>query len=247
MSDYDPIAAFYDLEHESFREDTDLYLNLVQEGPVLEVGAGTGRIVRQLAGSGLEVWGVDSSAGMLARARTKLHALGNVHLVEGEITQISLGRQFAAAILGLNTLWHATTLEAQLDVLRAVHAHLRPAGVLILDMSNPLTMADRDAQGELRQVFRAPYLGGSVSRLTAAWDEPGEQILRLAVAYDTTSADGRVSRCETTLTLRYLYRFEAELLLRLGGFDVRNVYGSYDLAPFDAHSPRILIVARRSR
>ena len=246
MADYDPVAAFYDLEHGDLREDADLYANLIREGPVLEIGAGTGRIVETLARSGLEVWGIDTSAAMLAVARAKLESRQQVHLVEGDIADLALDRTFAAAILALNTLWHAASLEAQLEMLRAIHSHLRDSGLLVVDMSNPLTMADKNACGEVRRVFHAPHGGGSVTRLTAAWDDPGEQILKLAVSYDVTNAEGQISRFETNLTLRYLYRSEAELLLQLSGFEVTHLYGSYDLEPFGAESPRIVIVARKA-
>ena len=64
MNEYDSIAAYYDIEHDDFRDDVDLYLNLIQEGPLLEIGAGTGRILGRLADTGLEAWGVEPSSAM---------------------------------------------------------------------------------------------------------------------------------------------------------------------------------------
>ncbi len=73
-SPYDSIAAYYDLEHRSFTEDIDFYLQFIEAAgdPVLELGCGTGRILRGIAEAGFAVTGVDSSAPMLDFARTAL-------------------------------------------------------------------------------------------------------------------------------------------------------------------------------
>jgi len=45
--------------------------------------------------------------------------------------------------------------------------------------------------------------------------------------------------------MRYLHRSELELLLELAGFSVWEIYGSYELDPFDDESDRLLIVAEK--
>ena len=44
---------------------------LAGEGPVLELGVGTGRLALPLAARGLEVHGIDSSEAMVAKLRAK--------------------------------------------------------------------------------------------------------------------------------------------------------------------------------
>jgi predicted RNA methylase len=68
MSAYDPIARLYDPWSTSVVEDISFYVEeaLASEGPVVELGVGTGRIAIPTALAGVHVIGVDSSAEMLA-------------------------------------------------------------------------------------------------------------------------------------------------------------------------------------
>jgi len=62
---------------------------------------------------------------------------------------------------------------------------------------------------------------------------------------DAVGPDGLVHRYERVLTLHFLYRQEAELLLEQAGFEVLSVHGDREGTPADERSPRLLIVARR--
>ena len=140
-SPYDQIAAYYDLEHRSFTEDIDLYLQFIEAAgdPVLELGCGTGRILRGIAEAGFQVTGLDSSAPMLDVARTSLEHAGlndRVELIEGDFTGQGMlpAETFGVAIIGLDSLLHATTQEQQLDALLAAWRALDPRGQLIVDV-----------------------------------------------------------------------------------------------------------------
>jgi hypothetical protein len=56
--------------------------------------------------------------------------------------------------------------------------------------------------------------------------------------------DGHVRRTLFPFSMRYLFRYELELLLRHAGFTVEAVYGSYDLDEFSGDSDRMIAVAR---
>jgi SAM-dependent methyltransferase len=245
LDPYRDIAALYDLDHEDFDDDIQFYRNVVRAGPVLEVGAGTGRITLPLVEAGLDVWAVDSSRAMLARAAGRLAAHPNAHLIEARIGDLDLEVRFGTAILALNFLWHLTDLEGRLQGLDAVRHHLREGGTLIVDLSNPHAMADRGGSGEVRQRFARPRGRGEVRGFSAAWDDEGEQLLTLHLVYDDTTEDGAVRRVAAQLELRYIYCVELELLLRLAGFRVRQLYGSYDLEPYSSGSPNLIAVADR--
>jgi hypothetical protein len=44
--------------------------------------------------------------------------------------------------------------------------------------------------------------------------------------------------------MRFVYRYEMELLLRMAGYSPETVYGSYDLEPFDSDSGKMIFVSR---
>ena len=64
------LARLYDLDLVDDPGDLDLYLALAArtQGPVLELGVGTGRLAVPLAAAGYRVIGVDRDAAMLERA-----------------------------------------------------------------------------------------------------------------------------------------------------------------------------------
>jgi ubiquinone/menaquinone biosynthesis C-methylase UbiE len=71
MSAYDTIARIYDPWSRTVVEDVSFYVEeaVASGGPVLELGVGSGRIAVPIAAAGIEVVGVDLSAGMLDVAR----------------------------------------------------------------------------------------------------------------------------------------------------------------------------------
>lgn len=243
MDQYAEIAFYYDCEHADFHDDIEFYLTAVDASPILEVGAGTGRVALPLLQSGLEVWGIDSSEAMLEIARRRLSGFPNAHLIHTSISDLRLPMRFPFALLPLNTLWHLISLDAQLRALQTIRGHLLERGTLIIDLSNPLTMADRGANGDMRQRFDRICSDVPVVCISAAWDDEAEQQLALSLTYDELRPDGSVKRARARLELRYTYRGELELLLRLAGFAVQHVYGSYDQQPYASDSPSLIVVA----
>src|SRR5689334_16513004 len=85
---WDAYAPFYDWENARTlgRRDVRFWRRLAAtaDGPVLELGCGTGRISRPLARAGVDLVGVDRSAAMLERARTNRGST-SLRLVRGDI------------------------------------------------------------------------------------------------------------------------------------------------------------------
>jgi ubiquinone/menaquinone biosynthesis C-methylase UbiE len=74
-TNYDRIARFYDVDMAQNMpfDDAGFYAEqcAAAAGPVLELGCGNGRILLRLLERGIDAWGVDSSAQMLAELRRK--------------------------------------------------------------------------------------------------------------------------------------------------------------------------------
>jgi SAM-dependent methyltransferase len=243
MDEYETIAPFYDCEHDGFRDDIEFYINMLPPGSVLEVGSGTGRIAEALGDAGFQVVGVESSRAMLDRARARLEGRSGIQLIQGRMEDVALPHSVASAILPLNALWHAPDPEGQIRLLSAVRRALVPAGLLVIDLSNPFTMADGGCQGEVRVRFRGTCEGHEVIGWSVAWDDRASQRLDLDLTYDVTTLGGSIRRTSTRLALRYVYEPELTLMLRMAGFSVRGTYGSYDLEPYDAASPSLIVVS----
>src|SRR3712207_2727600 len=100
--DYTLYPELYDLVYEDYLDDIPFYVEESRraQGPCLELGCGTGRVLIPVASAGVEVTGLDSSAPMIARARRKVAALpddvrARITLGEGDMRSFSLERRFA--------------------------------------------------------------------------------------------------------------------------------------------------------
>ena len=116
---------------------------LADGGPVLELGAGTGRLALPLAERGLEVWALDSSPKMLDRLRTKRGA-DRLRVVEADMAPFVLPANapaFRLAFAAFNTFFLLHGRETQAACLRAVVAALAPDGHLVLELFVPPSYA----------------------------------------------------------------------------------------------------------
>ena len=138
---WDVLARYYDWEHAAFEDDVAMYLGFAKRtgGPVLELGCGTGRLLLPLAAAGVRVVGVDSSAQMLAVAHEALDRkglLGTAELRRADMRDVALEERFRLAFVALDSFGLLRRRgDQQAALLRAYH-HLRPGGLLVLDVAN---------------------------------------------------------------------------------------------------------------
>ncbi len=242
-------AQYYDVVHAGFDADVGLWLSHAgrTQRPVLEVGAGTGRIALELARSGSDVVAVDPSPAMLsiAEKRGEDDAL-SVEFREGTATSLELERgQYGFVLVPLDVFLYHVDGEEQLSTLRALKGALHFSGQLAIDVPGPALWLDPTANGQPLLVHASELEDGS--RLDV-WhvheDDLASQTRTLRVSYERTREDGSVHRLQSVHELRYLYRFEMEYLLHLAGLTLLGVYGDYELGPLTNESERMIFVAR---
>jgi SAM-dependent methyltransferase len=124
-------ALWHDLECGGYGEDLPLWRALAEEtgGPVLDVGAGTGRVTLDLAARGLEVVGLDLDREALQALEHRAAGL-KVETVTGDARRFSLGRRFALVLVPMQTLQLLGGRDGRAAFLRRAHAHLVPGGLL---------------------------------------------------------------------------------------------------------------------
>ncbi|MBN1219186.1 MAG: class I SAM-dependent methyltransferase [Anaerolineae bacterium] len=250
----DLIARYYDVIHSNFEDDWPMWEMLAQgiDGPILEVGCGTGRLLVLLAQAGHTIMGIDASRVALDAAQAKINATrlaDYVTIHQTDMRNFDLPhKDFVLALLTLNTFMHNHTINDQLATLQAIHRHLQPAGQLVIDLFYPDPTLLAEADGRL--YFEGELIDKSTGR-TVQWYWRHEidlehQLRHLVYVLDEIDGEGLVRRTQLPFSLRFVYRYEMELLLRAGGFTVDTIYGSYELEPFHSHSPRMIFVARKA-
>jgi SAM-dependent methyltransferase len=251
----DLIATYYDLLYGGVDEDWAMWQTLTAAagGPMLEVGCGTGRLLVPLAEAGHTLTGIDLSPVALAAAQAKIRAAGlsrQITLQPADMRDFDLPYQnFALAFIPLNTFLHCHTIDDQLSTLRAIHRHLRPEGQLIIDIfqPDPTLLAEADGRLYFEDEIIDPLTGRMVQWYWRHEIDLAEQMRHVTYVLDEIDHEGWVRRAQIPFSLRFIYRYEMELLLQAAGFTVEILYGSYDLEPFHGHSSKMIFVARRKQ
>jgi SAM-dependent methyltransferase len=102
---------------------------LPDDAEILELGAGCGRITHPLVALGRRVVAVDFNPEML-------EFIEGAEKIEARIQDLDLGRTFGGVLLMSNLINHPE-LRERLALLRAIHRHLSPHGVALIERYDP--------------------------------------------------------------------------------------------------------------
>jgi SAM-dependent methyltransferase len=245
-------ARYFDADTSAFLEDLPVIQAYARStrGPLLELGCGTGRLLVPLARAGYTLTGVDLSEDMLGLAQAKVTAAGlseRVTLLQGDFGRIALHETYRFAFIVMNTFLHLLSRAEQLQALSHWHAHLAAGGLMLIDVFAPDVSELANLQGlvEFDKSWVDPASGATVLKQFIRTVDQANQIVHAVMIYDEIARDGQLRRTTVPFDLRYVWRFEAELLLEQAGFIVEDVFGDWELVPFDSASQRLILVARK--
>jgi SAM-dependent methyltransferase len=245
---YDAVPAY------AARRDVRFYVDEAarSEGPVLELGCGTGRILLPIARAGRAVVGIDGSLAMLRRCEAKVSAepdevRARVTLHESDVRDVHLGQRFALVIAPFRVMQHLVLIDDQLRFLGAVARHLAPGGRFVFDVFNPNpdALVSRDAS-EREETPETPLPDGRTFRRAVRvsrvrWlDQVSETEL---VYYVSPKAGAPATRYVQGFDMRWYLREELTHLLARGGFHVESMYGDFDRTPLADGAPEIVVRA----
>jgi SAM-dependent methyltransferase len=143
----DPFCTvlWHDLECGAYSADLPLWRELaaLTGGPVLDVGAGTGRVALDLARRGYEVVALDYDAALLAELEDRAAGLPG-RTVVADARAIDLPERFALILVPMQTIQLLPTSEDRLALLRAAAAHLAPGGRFAAALADALEGFDAE-------------------------------------------------------------------------------------------------------
>ena len=254
--DFEEIALLYDnVTLYKTRPDVDFYVEeaLAHGGNVLEVGCGTGRILIPAARQGAEITGVDRSHRMLEQCKARLadeppEVRKHVTLVQADMRDFDLGRQFSIVMIPFRPLQHLVTVSEQISALRAMHRHLEPGGRLVFDVFNPkIQYLIDDNSREREDTAEVALPDGRSFRRTArvAAVHVAAQYSEIEMIYYVREADGNTRRLVQGFPMRWYWRYEVEHLLARCSFRVKAVFGDFNRSPLTDVSPEMIFMAER--
>jgi SAM-dependent methyltransferase len=256
---YDAVADFGELyDHVALytsRHDIEFYVACARrmDGPILELGCGTGRVLVPIARTGATVCGLDQSVRMLQRCREKVavepaEIRDRIRLIAGDVRAFDVPGSFGAAFMPFRVFQHMLTVADQLACLASVHRHLKPGGALVFDVFCPdLARIASPSGDEVDDTPETPLLDGRRFRRTSrvATVSRVEQWSEIELIYYVTGTDGVVDRRVHAFQMRWFLRYELEHLLARCGFATREFLGDFDGSPLVDGSPEIVVIAER--
>ena len=248
---WDDYAPFYDWENKQTlgRRDVPFWRRLVApaDGPVLELGCGTGRVTLPLARAGAAMVGIDRSEQMLARARTRIRRgkLGeHARLVRGDIRSLPFPDASFPLVLAPYGILQSLLKEADLaKTLAAVTRVLEPGGTLGLELA-----ADLPSWKEYRRrVSLRGRLGTTGPALTLVESVRQDRARRLTLFdQEFIQRQGRRTERKTfTLAFRTLSVPQMARRLEKAGLLVSALLGDYQGGPWDPRAEVWILLARK--
>jgi SAM-dependent methyltransferase len=239
-------ADYYDHTYKRRRDDVKFYVALAKRarGPVLELGAGTGRVAIPIAEAGVEVVAVEPVKAMRERGQRKTEQLP-VSWRAGDIRSVRLRKKFRLVIAPFNVFMHLYTRRDLERALATVQAHLAPGGQLVFDVLTPDLRAMVRDPGRL---YRGPSfkLDGRRYDYFEAFDyDAVRQVQLVSMVFQSLDELGDLR--SLPLSQRQFFPEELAMLLHYNGFALVRRYGDFTGGPLTADSESQIVVARKSR
>ncbi|MBG7700259.1 class I SAM-dependent methyltransferase [Streptomyces sp. MC1] len=234
------LAALYDSLN-PWGPGDDFYLGLLREaGSVLDIGCGTGRLLRRARDEGHRgrLMGLDPAAAMLVQAR---RARPDVEWVLGDARVRWWQGEFDLVVMTGHAFQELVTDEEIRICLRAARAALRDGGRFVFETRNPDARAwERWTPDRVHEITAAD---GTPVRV---WHEVrGEGLDGGRVRFSETYAGPHwpAPRVNHSV-LRFLDAGTLEAFLAEAGLTVTDQYGDWSRGPLTDTSPEIITVAR---
>jgi SAM-dependent methyltransferase len=244
---------------------------------VLELAAGPGEHVRELARRGLRATALDWSPAMCAYAAGQAKAAGvTLDVVEADMRDFRVAGPdgarvlFDVAVTMLNSACHLFTLDDLVRHLTAVRAHLVPGGLYIVELAHPADFFAPEPRTSSKWTVDAPgvhadvHWGGRGDRI-----DPLTQVTNEHMSITATASDGTIRTVSDVVPNRFwtLTEFTAAIALANaapasarqapasqpdgppGGFELVATYGDFDdTTPLDAPTAwRMVLILRATR
>ncbi len=247
-------GSYYEQAYRRRRHDVRFYTELAvaSKGPVLELGAGTGRVARAIAEAGIEVVCVEPMEAMITEARKRLDRMPRgvrerVELRRASLERIRLRRRFPLVIAPFNVWMHLYTREQLERGFATVRHHLLPRGRFVFDvlLPDPVSLCRDPSRRYRGGLVRHPRDGVRYSYGEYFSYDPMSQIETIIMDFEHPR-DSAASFC-TPLTQRQLFPAELEALLHYNGFVVESHTGDFENAPITAATESQVVVARLKR
>lgn len=236
---------YYDLEYLTYLEDVPLLAEWSnkQQGTIMDLACGTGRVAIPLAKLGHKLVGVDLHEGMLNHAKGKVANTGlSVEWILQDCTKLSLASKANLIYMTGNSFQHFLTNESQNQLLKSIAQHLESKGVFIFNTRFPILseLAEVDKSTRVYTDKRKRKVREHTEEIYDALT----QILLCTSVREILDGSEKETIEKDHISLRYVFPVEMERLLTQNGFTILERYGSWKKEPLKNDSSEMIYVCQ---
>ena len=243
------IAYFYDLFFEHINDDEYFYEYFIKlnDGPALEIGSGTGRLLIPFLKSGLKVAGVEPSEQMIEICNQKAEKI-NLHpaIYKQYLEKLDIDEQYKTIYMPLFVFQNIIKREDAIAALNKAFKYLLPKGQVIISTYFPWN----DPTGTYDQTWRINAIREIEGRTTILSEsitfDKFEQIQTKYFKFESFKDNKLDESFLVPSHLRFYSRFELTHMLEHAGFRDIQVYGDYTFAQASSNSNTLIFVAKKA-
>ncbi|WP_185766352.1 class I SAM-dependent methyltransferase [Niallia circulans] len=244
--------TLYDKENESYIPEIPFLQKWAskQQGLIIDIACGTGRVTIPLAKKGYNLVGVDIHKGMLTQAKKKA---ANLHLqirwIEQDCTQLDLCIKSNLVYSVGNSFQHFLTNESQDGLLTSINKSLEVEGLFIFNTRFP--SVEELLQPSTEEYWKS-YTDNETLNIVDLFTISEYDSLKQIQHYTTIrkykdNAGDIIKEKRTNISLRYVFPQEMERLLFAFGFEILHLYSEWNETPITNDSYEMIYVCRKIR
>jgi len=226
----------YDSAHWWKINDIDFITNSANKfgGPILELGAGTGRLALPILEMGHTYTGIESSPAFVKCTKNKVQKFGDkATILKGDMRSFELDQKFQFIFIGFNSIFHLLTNEDVKSCFKYIHKHLTEEGTFLIDtfIPDPLFLY-RDKQKYYVMEFDTSDGVHCIVSETNEYDNE-TQINHIQWYFNY---EGKDDPEIFKFDMHMIYPDTMDRLLSDAGLVIREKYGDYEKTPLGPES-----------
>jgi len=236
-------AWLYDTDNrDNLLDDIPFYIDYAkqQNGEILELGCGTGRVALKLAENDFHVTGLDLSQEMLDIFRSKLkkrpNLKQNITIIHGNMANFSLNKKFSMIIAPFRAFQALTDENDIKNSLNCIKNHLAENGIFIINVFDPKPERMTEENWCYLETIQWERLDEKTGNYIVKkhWGDKIDtknQIIYPHFAFEITYPDNKTERITENLQLKYYFQNQLQMLIENADMEIIETFSWYDKTP----------------
>ncbi|NLY20827.1 MAG: class I SAM-dependent methyltransferase [Tissierellia bacterium] len=228
----------YDIKYDKWKEYIDsIYKKYeIDTKNILEMACGTGSLTKEMSKS-YKIIAFDKSESMLVEAYEKLQGIKNVRLLNLDMTDFDLAREFDSVVCACDSINYIQSVDDLLKCFENAYKHLRKEGAFVFDINS---------EYKLKYIIGNNTFTDEVDNMLYIWQNDFDEEMNMAsfnINYFVEIDDGIYERF-TEVHEEKVYSVETIIdTLKKAGFEKIDSYDEFTFDEANEKTKRINFVA----